>query len=307
MSSKICVVGSSNTDMVVNVSHLPKPGETVLGGKFKSAGGGKGANQAVAAARAGASVSFIAKVGNDLYGNESIKAFKKDNIDTSSVIVDNNSSSGVALIFVAQDGENCISVASGANMELTPEDVQNASEKIENSDIILMQLETPLNSIEMACKIAKEKHKKIILNPAPATKLSDELLSKISIITPNETEAFLLTGIEITDIQSASESADILLAKGIDIVLITMGSKGAFLATQEIKKVIEPFLVKPVDTVAAGDTFNGALAVAIGEGKSIIDAVRFANAAAAIAVSRHGAQDSAPTRLEIETFLSANN
>ena len=295
----IIVIGSSNTDMVIKSSHLPAPGETILGGFFFMNAGGKGANQAVAAARLGGNVSFIAKVGKDIFGKQAIQLFKKEGIDTSSVLKDRNLPSGVALIMVDNKAENCIVVASGANAALSSRNLKKFKEKIESASIVLMQLETPVETVAYAASVAFVKNIKVVLNPAPACALPDALLSHVSIITPNEKEAEMLTGIKVNDISSAEQAAHALHNKGIDTVIITMGAKGALLFHEDKFSVIESPKVEAVDTTAAGDVFNGALAVAIAEGKEMTEAVKFACSAASISVTRLGAQASAPYRKEL--------
>ncbi len=304
MKPKIVVVGSSNTDMILKLIRIPKPGETILGGEFVTAAGGKGANQAVAAAQAGGAVTLIARVGQDMFGEQAIAGFTQCGINVDHVQRD-KCASGVALIFVAEDGENSIGVGSGANAKLSPADVRKAKAAFVTAHAVVMQLETPLETVQAAAELAEAKDAIVILNPAPAQRLPDALLKKITILTPNETEAELLTGIKVTDEASCSRAADILLRKGVKNVIITLGSRGAFVATSDAKKFVPGFKVKPVDTTAAGDTFNGALAVALAEGMTLIDAVQFANAAGAISVTRMGAQPSAPTRKEIEKLLES--
>jgi len=307
MDKKIVVVGSSNTDMIIKVPWIPKPGETILGGKFSTALGGKGANQAVAASRAGGDVTFLARIGKDMFGQKAKEGFIKDKINVDYVLTDENDPSGVALIFVAEDGENSIAVAGGANANLSPSDVQKASDVILSADILVMQLETPLETVHQAASMASDNGVKVILNPAPAQELSDDILGHISILTPNESEAELLTGIKVDSEQDAAKAADVLMGRGVKTVLVTMGSKGTFIATEDFKELIPAFKVKAVDTTAAGDVFNGALAVAIAENKPIREAVSFANAAAALSVTKLGAQPSAPTRKEIDIFLKAHS
>ena len=304
MGNKIVVVGSSNTDMIVKLSHLPKPGETVSGGAFSTAAGGKGANQAVAAARAGAEVSLVARVGDDSFGEQAIAGFVGDGIDVSHVVRNPASPSGVALIFVDDGGENCIAVAPGANATLTPEDVDAAKELITGADVMVMQLETPIESVERAATLARENGVRVILNPAPARPLNDELLATVSILTPNESEAELLTGIQVEDDESAAAAARALVARGVDTVILTLGSQGAFVFESDAGELVPSFEVQAVDTTAAGDVFNGSLAVGLSEGMPLGKAVRFANAAAALSVTKLGAQPSAPTRAETDTFLS---
>lgn len=296
----ILVIGSSNTDMVIKTDHLPTPGETILGGNFFMNAGGKGANQAVAAARLNGNVSFIVKVGNDVFGKQSIELFANENINTEYIFIDDKNPSGVALITVDAKGENCIVVAQGANGFLSAEDIQNANQVLKDADIILVQLEIPIETIEYIAEFAKQNNKQLILNPAPACKLSDELLSKISVITPNEKEAQMLTGISINNIDSAKLAAKKIFEKGIQTVIITLGEDGALLYQNDEFNLIPANKVNAVDTTAAGDVFNGALAVALSEHKSLIEAIQFANNAASISVTRLGAQASAPYRTEVE-------
>ncbi len=295
----IVVIGSSNTDMVIKSPHLPAPGETILGGEFFMNAGGKGANQAVAAARLGGHISFIAKVGKDIFGKQAMQLFKKEGIDVSTILKDKKSPSGIALITVDHKGENCIAVASGANAALLPADIKKFKAKIETAKILLMQLETPVETIMYAASLAVKNKVKVILNPAPACALPDDLLRNISIITPNEKEAEMLTGIVVHDMISAEKAATALHEKGIETVIITLGAKGALLYHENKFSLINSPKVKAVDTTAAGDVFNGALAVAISEKKLMTDAVKFACKAASISVTRLGAQASAPFRKEV--------
>jgi len=299
----IVVVGSSNTDMIIKVPRIPKPGETILGGKFNTAAGGKGANQAVAAARAGGKVTFVTRIGDDMFGIQAKEGFEKDNINVDHVLTDTEEPSGIALIFVDDKGENSIAVASGANACLSIKDVDNARSAIISADVLLMQLETPIDTIRAAVKIAQESDANIILNPAPAQPLDDNLLSNIDILTPNETEAELLTGIKVTDMESARKAGKNLLEKGLDTVIITLGSQGALLVTANMTELISGFEVDAVDTTAAGDTFNGTFAVGLAEGKELEESIRFANAAAALSVTKLGAQSSVPIRNDIEKML----
>lgn len=295
----ITVIGSTNTDMVIKTSRLPLPGETILGGDFLMNPGGKGANQAVAAARLNGKVTLIAKTGGDVFGREAKKLFQAENLNTEFLFLDDLAPSGIALITVNEQGENCIVVAPGANARLIREDIDKAAGAIRDAEIILMQLEIPLDTVLYAAKMAIAAGRKVILNPAPAQPLPPELLSMIYMITPNETEADLLTGIPVTDQSSAIAAARVLLSKGIKVVVMTLGSKGALLVTDELCELIPTVAVQVVDTTAAGDCFNGALAVALCEGTSLTEAVSFANKAATISVTRMGAQASAPYRKEI--------
>ena len=303
MRKSIVVIGSSNTDMIVNIDHLPRPGETVIGGKFSIAAGGKGANQAVSAARAGGEIVFVARVGEDTFGKQAVKGFIQENINVEYIIRDRNAPSGIALIFVDNKGENSIAVASGANANVSPTDIESVREVITASHILLMQLEIPLESVKTAAEIASGSGVKVILNPAPAQPLGDDILKHISIITPNESEAELLTGIKVENERDAEEAAKTLLGRGIKTLILTMGPRGVYVASSEFTGVVPAFSVDAVDTTAAGDVFNGVLAVAIAENRSLINAVRFANAAAALSVMTLGAQTSAPQRANIEKFL----
>jgi ribokinase len=296
---KIVVIGSSNTDMVVKAARLPAPGETILGGKFLMNPGGKGANQAVAAARLGGNVTFIGKTGEDIFGNHARTVLEKENINTKYLSGDRDNPSGIALITVNDKGENCIVVASGSNSCLSKTDIDLAREELVSSSIILMQLEIPLETVIHAAEIGFNAGKKVILNPAPACSLPDELFGKLFMITPNETEAEMLTGIRINSINTAEKAAGQLLSKGTGIVIITMGSSGALFAVKGKTLLVPAEKVKVMDTTAAGDVFNGALAVAISEGTGIEKAVAFANRAAALSVTRLGAQASAPYRREL--------
>ncbi len=301
--SFITVIGSTNTDMVVKTSRLPGPGETILGGDFFMTPGGKGANQAVAAARLNGNVILVAKTGEDVFGLQAKKHFLSENLNIDYLFSDPDVPSGIALITVDAAAENCIVVAPGANGRLLPEDIDKASDGILQADIILMQLEIPLETVAYAAEIAFKAGKKLILNPAPAQELPDELMKMIYLITPNESEAQLLTGIPVKDQNSAVLAAKVLLTKGIEVVVLTMGSKGAMLVTRELCEYIPAFKVTATDTTAAGDCFNGALAVALAEGADLLTAVSFANKAASISVTRIGAQASAPYRHEIEFIL----
>jgi ribokinase len=302
---KIVVVGSSNTDLIIKVPEIPRPGETLLGGEFKTFPGGKGANQAVAAARAGGEVVFIAAVGDDPYGVEAIKGYKLDNINTENIKICKGVPSGVAMITIADNGENAITVAPGANTQLKPEDLEEAEEPFHEAEFMLIQLEIPLDTVQKAVELCTELKTKVILNPAPAPMLGDEILQQVTIITPNETEAESLTGIAVTDEQSAAEASRALHNRGIETVIITMGSRGAYLSDREsgFRKLVPGFSVQAVDTTAAGDVFNGQLAVSLAEGKDLERAVLEAHGAAAISVQRPGAQSSIPRREETCYFI----
>ena len=299
---QILVVGSSNTDMVIKAAHLPRPGETILGGTFFMNPGGKGANQAVAIARLGGSVTFICKTGSDIFGHQSQQLFEEEGINTSYVFSDSGNPSGVALITVDEKAENCIVVASGANANLLPSDLEKAEEAIERADLVLMQLEVPMETVCFVADIAWQKGKKVILNPAPAHPLPADLLRHLYLITPNETEAEMITGVKITDESSAGEAARALSGMGVQHVIITLGSKGALIYSNGKAEMVPALKVEAVDTTAAGDVFNGALTVALSEGRSLKEAARFACKASAISVTRVGAQSSAPYRNEVDIF-----
>ncbi len=305
MAGKIVVVGSSNTDMILKTDRLPKPGETVIGGEFSTAAGGKGANQAVAAARAGGEVSLVARVGSDVFGSQAIEGFMQDNIDVSHVSKDPHLPSGVALIFVDRQGENSIAVASGANEKLSPQDVHTASNILAAADVIVMQLEIPIDTVRKVVAIAAQAGVRVILNPAPAQPLDEEILGKVSVLTPNESEAEQLTGITVLRDADCQRAAEVLIQKGVGTVLITLGPRGVFVYGEGLSERVPGFEVEAVDSTAAGDVFNGALAVALAEGKPLDQAVLFASAAGALSVTRLGAQLSAPTREETEAFLEA--
>lgn len=296
---KILVVGSSNTDMVIKTTNFPVPGETILGGRFLMNAGGKGANQAVAAARLGGIVTFVGKIGDDIFGKQAVQQMEDEGINVDYVAVDQENPSGVALITVDRKGENSIVVAPGSNGTLGAADFDKAYTEFDESEYVLMQLEIPIPTVEYIAREAVLKGKKVVLNPAPAASLSDELLQNLYLITPNETEAELLTGIKVVDEQSAIKAAGILHAKGVKIVIITMGAVGAFLLEQGVSTIIRAPKVEAVDTTAAGDTFNGALVVAMSEGKTVSESVAFANKAASISVTRIGAQSSVPFRKEV--------
>lgn len=301
-SSKILVAGSSNTDMVIKTASFPAPGETILGGSFFMNAGGKGANQAVAATRLGGNVTFVGKVGDDVFGKQAVQLLQNEGINVSSVAVDPVNPSGVAMITVDRNGENSIVVASGSNGTMSPEDFDRAIHELDDSEFVLMQLEIPVRTVEYIAGLAFQKQKKIVLNPAPAAPLSADLLKMIFLITPNENEAGQLTGIKVTDEFSALKAASFLQHQGVENVIITMGASGAFYLAGSKSGIIPAPEVAAIDTTAAGDTFNGALVVALSEGKSIEEAVAFANKAASISVTRMGAQSSVPFRSELESL-----
>ena len=299
MSKKILVIGSSNTDMTIKGERLPVPGETVTGGVFYMGPGGKGANQAVAAARLGGDVAFICKVGRDIFGDSALEGYKKEGIDITHAMR-SDKASGTALILVDDSGENCISVASGANGDLTPEDIDSVADVIRGAGFLILQLEIPAETVLRAAKIAHEAGVYVILNPAPAKKLPEEVFKYISLMTPNQTEAAFMSGIDVKDEASLEKAVEVLHGYGVKDVVVTLGSKGSLVLTGGKAEMIPSQKVKAVDATAAGDTFCGGLCVGLSEGLSLTDAARFATKAAAITVQRMGAQASIPTRDEIE-------
>lgn len=306
MQKKLCVLGSINVDHVIQVPYFPKPGETLIGKNYQIAYGGKGANQAVAAARSGAKVSFIGAIGDDSIGEIMKASFANDGINVSAISTIDNQSTGLALIQVSASGENSIVISAGANADLDIEKVQQSQGIIQQSDCLLMQLESPLASITLAAQLAKQAGTTVVLNPAPAQQLPETLLSLVDIITPNETETEILTGITVVDQPSAQQAANYFHQLGINTVLITLGAKGVFISEQGNGNIIAGFEVNATDTTAAGDTFNGAFLTALLEGKSKMNAIRFANAAAALSVTRQGAQSAIPYRQETDNFLAQN-
>ena len=303
--SNIVVIGSINTDMVVRSPQLPFPGQTLMGHSFQTTGGGKGANQAVAAARLGAEVNLIARIGDDAFGKISIENFKKEKINIENIYTDSNAPSGVAFIVVDDKGENIIIVAPGANATLNEKDIQDAEAVIKKADIILFQLEIPMYTVAEGIRLAKKHERMVMLNPAPAAPIPEEILHSVDIITPNQTEALTLTAIAVNDEETAQQACDVLHRMGILTVIVTMGEQGAYISSDNYKGLVPGFNAGVVvDTVAAGDTFCGGLAVAIAEGKKLKDAVQFANAAAALSVTKSGAQSSIPVRTEVINLIT---
>jgi ribokinase len=304
--SRILVIGSSNTDMVIRVPALPRPGETVLGGEFTINGGGKGANQALAAARAGGAVTFLGRVGDDDFGRRALADLGAAGIDTSPCIVDAGSPSGVAQILVDDRGENCIAVAPGANARLAPADLAAAATHFQPGHLVLLQLETPLETVEAALTRARAAGCRTVLNPAPAQPLPAALLPLVDLLTPNESEAEHLTGIAVSDDASAAAAAEALHAQGVATVLLTRGARGVFLSATGAdggQRAFPAFRVTAVDSTAAGDVFNGCLVAALSEGVDLAAAIPFAQAGAALSVQLPGAQSSVPERAAIDAFL----
>lgn len=300
-NKKILVIGSSNTDMTVITDRLPVPGETVLGGKFAMGPGGKGANQAVAAQRLGGNTSFICKVGKDIFGENAVRHYRNEGLDTTGVMI-SEQPSGVALISVDKKAENCIVVASGANADITEADIEANRKAIEEASILLLQLEIPVEAVVKAAKIGHEAGVYVILNPAPACDLPEEIYRYLSLIIPNQTEIALMTGIEARDEEGAAKAVEALRDKGVKDVIVTMGSKGSMVYHEGKATFVPSQKVNAVDTTAAGDTYCGGLCVALSEGKDIIEAARFATAASALTVQKQGAQESIPYRKDIYNY-----
>lgn len=297
----ICVIGSLNMDLVVNVDTMPKPGQTIIGSNFKEVPGGKGANQAVAMARLNGNVSMIGKVGEDGFGQTLINSLKNDKVDTT-YIKTTNGATGVALITVDKNAQNSIVVSPGANFEVKEDDIDNNIEAIKNSDIVVLQLETPLNTIKYALNKAKELNKYTILNPAPAVKLDDEIIKNVDLLTPNETELEIISGVSIETEEDIQKAAQIMIEKGVKELIVTLGSKGSLYINKEKSMFKKAYKVEAVDTTAAGDSYTGALAVALSQDKNIEDAMDFASKVGALSVLKEGAQSSLPTLEDVKNF-----
>ena len=297
----ICVIGSLNMDLVVNVDTMPKPGQTIIVSNFKEVPGGKGANQAVAMARLNGNVSMIGKVGEDGFGQTLINSLKNDKVDTT-YIQTSKGATGVALITVDKNAQNSIVVSPGANFEVKEDDIDNNIEAIKNSDIVVLQLETPLNTIKYALNKAKELNKYTILNPAPAVKLDDEIIKNVDLLTPNETELEIISGVSIETEEDIQKAAQIMIEKGVKELIVTLGSKGSLYINKEKSMFKKAYKVEAVDTTAAGDSYTGALAVALSQDKNIEDAMDFASKVGALSVLKEGAQSSLPTLEDVKNF-----
>lgn len=306
MKNKIVVIGSSNVDLLMKMDHLPEKGETVTDAVFMQVYGGKGANQAVAAARAGGNVAFVNCVGEDAYTPQMVQNYKNDGIDTCFVFSETGIASGHALIMIGGEGMNYLSVAPGANYKLTPAKIDKALPIINEAAMIVMQYEIPEETIKYVIDLANNKNIPVLWNVAPARAFDFSYIPKVNILVLNEVEAGFLAGMTVENKADAEKAANILVAKGVEKVIITLGSQGAFVVTKDQKVSVPSYKVNAVDTTAAGDTFCGAFSVALVEGKSLKKALQFASAAAAISVTRMGAQPSAPTRAEIDKFLKEN-
>lgn len=297
----ICVIGSLNMDLVVNVDTMPKPGQTLLGGNFKEVPGGKGANQAVAMARLEGNIFMIGKVGNDSFGKTLIEALNNDNVNTNHVHIA-NCSTGVAFITVDKNAQNAIVVAPGANFKLTKDDIDKNIDCIKNSDIVVIQLETPLETVKYALQVAKDLNKYTILNPAPAVKLDDEIIKNVDLLTPNETELEIISEIKIESEDDINKAASKVIEKGVKELIVTLGSKGSLYINEERSFFKSAYKVEAVDTTAAGDSFTGALAVALSNNKTMEEAMDFASKVGALSVMKEGAQSSLPTLKDVDNF-----
>ncbi|WP_277473175.1 MULTISPECIES: ribokinase [unclassified Paenibacillus] len=303
----IVIIGSLNMDMVVRTSRAPEAGETLFGQAFALSPGGKGANQAAAAARLGAEVTMIGRVGKDGFGREMLEVMRKEGVHTEYIGQSETQATGVASIVVDGEGENRIIVVPGANLEMGREDIAALEPVIRQAEMVVMQLETDLSMCEEAASMAHSHGIPVILNPAPARVLTDELLQHVAYLTPNETEAGILAGMAVNSIADAEQAAQLLLQKGVENIIVTLGSKGALIVNHAGSQHIPGFPVQAVDTVAAGDSFNGALAYQLTSGKTLTEAVRFANAVGALAVGKQGAIPSLPQLVEVEQFLKESS
>lgn len=299
----ILVIGSLMMDQIVLTERMPRKGETIIGEKFIKMPGGKGANQAVAAARLGADIKMAGMVGDDENGQMFIDILNNENIDTSAIISDKTSTTGIGVVMTERNGDNRIIVIPGANLVYSLDDLKKIKEKIKKADLLILQLEIDLHVVQMAVNFAYEFGVEVLLNPAPAHEISDELLSKVTYLTPNETELEILTGLTVSNTSEAIVAAKLLLSKKVKNVIVTLGDKGALIVNKDKVNHIKGFAVKPVNTVAAGDAFNGGFAVQILNGSSIDDAVKYANAVGGLAVTKEGAIPSIPTKEEVEEFF----
>lgn len=300
----VLVIGSVNMDLVVKVDRFPNPGETILSNNFQMFPGGKGANQAVCTSKLGAKTSFIGKIGKDQFGEKLSASLEKNGVNLDNLIIDQSLNSGIAIITVDNSGQNEIIVVPGSNMNLTPEEISNKQKLFSETNVVLAQLEIPIETVLKAAEFSNESDTFFILNPAPARKLSDKLLKCVDFLTPNETELELLSGMSIKNIENTGEAAKSLLKKGVKNIIVTLGAKGALFVNKNKVELFPAYKVNAVDSTAAGDAFNGAFAFALSNGESISEAIVFANKIASISVTRMGAQSSMPGRDEVEKFVS---
>lgn len=306
MKKNVVVVGSINVDLTIRSKRLPRAGETIIGGGFTTGGGGKGANQAIAAVRAGADVRFIARVGRDAYGHDMVKHLGTEGIHTEHILQDEECPTGMAFILVDEHGENSIVVASGANARLSPRDITLVKEEIGSAGVLLVQLECPLDAVRHAMEIASASQTLLIVNPAPAQHLDGSWFHGVDVITPNKIEAEMLSSSKITDRASLVDAARRIMQFGIPTVIITLGRQGVFLATEKQMTLIPAYAVTAVDSTGAGDVFSGSLAAFLAEGLPMDCAVRKAIASSSISVTRMGAQEAAPARSEIDDFMETH-
>ncbi|MDU1540727.1 MAG: ribokinase [Paraclostridium sp.] len=299
--NKICVIGSINMDLVVNVDEMPKKGQTLIGSNFKEVPGGKGANQAVAASRLGANVCMVGKVGSDGFGQNLLNQLKNNNVDTKYIQIEEGAS-GVALITVDKNAENAIVVSPGANFKLAQKDIDNCIDAIKESNVVVIQLETPIDTIKYALEKSKELDKFTILNPAPAVKLGDDIIKNVDLLTPNETELEILSGVSINNEDDILKAAQVMLEKGVKKLIVTLGSKGSLYIDKENKIFKKSYKVDAIDTTAAGDSYTGAIAVSLSQGKNVEDAIDFASRVGALCVTKEGAQTSLPTIEEVLNY-----
>ena len=299
--NKICVIGSINMDLVVNVGEMPKKGQTLIGSNFKEVPGGKGANQAVAVSRLGANVCMVGKVGSDGFGQNLLNQLKNNNVDTKYIQIEEGAS-GVALITVDKNAENAIVVSPGANFKLSQKDIDNCIDAIKESNVVVIQLETPIDTIKYALEKSKELGKFTILNPAPAVKLGDDIIKNVDLLTPNETELEILSGVSINNEEDILKAAQVMLEKGVKKLIVTLGSKGSLYIDKENKKFKKSYKVDAIDTTAAGDSYTGAIAVSLSQGKNVEDAIDFASKVGALCVTKEGAQTSLPTIEEVLNY-----
>ena len=304
---KVVVVGSFNMDLVVKAGHRPQTGETLMGEAFGMFIGGKGSNQAIAAARLGANVTMIGRLGADLFGDTLMAAHAEEEICTDYIIRDTEVGTGVASILIDADGDNSIVLVPQANMRLSVEDIERASESIAVADVLLLQLEVPIAASQRAAEIAKSNGATVVLNPAPAQELPDDFLAQVDILTPNEVETESLSGVKVSTATEAERAAKVLLNKGLSAVILTLGERGALLLTRALTLLVPAYSVEVVDTTAAGDAFCGALATGLARGENLVDAVTFANAVGALAVTVLGAAPSMPTAAQVEGFRGEHN
>ena len=302
--NKVTVVGSFMYDLVATAPRRPKTGETLIGDSFGMFLGGKGANQAIAASRAGASVTMVGRLGNDLFGDQFLEKFSEEGIKTDFVIQDTENGTGVGMPLIDASGDNSIVIIPQANMALTVENIDKAESVIADSDVLILQCEVPMEANKRAAEIANKNDTLVILNPAPARKIPDTLLSLVDIITPNESEAEILTDMPTETNSQAMEAAHHLLSKGVETVILTLGSRGSLLLTEKMEKRIPAYLVDVIDTTAAGDAFCGALAAILSNGSIIEEAIKIANAAGALAVTKLGAEPSLPTKKDIDQLIN---